>query len=347
MAHFVDESKIKVVSGKGGNGCVSFRREKYVSHGGPNGGDGGRGGHVVLVADPQITTLLDIGRQFLYQAGNGQHGMGRDRSGKSGKDLRLRLPVGTLVRDAETNELLADLDQPHLELEIARGGRGGRGNHAFATAVHQVPREAESGGPAEERELHLELKLMADVGLLGFPNAGKSTFLSAVSAAHPKIADYPFTTLAPQLGISEIDDVRRLVIADIPGLIEGASDGVGLGLEFLRHVERTRVLIHLLDPFERDLEALVADFRVIRKELAGYSATLADRPIITAINKVDLLPPDEAQELLGAFSAAIDEPVLGLSAATGQGTRGLLERCWEALRASADELDGTGSGETG
>lgn len=334
MAHFVDESTIKVASGKGGNGCVSFHREKYVPRGGPNGGNGGRGGHVILVADPQITTLLDIGRQYLYQAEHGQHGMGRDRFGKSGSDLRLRLPVGTLVRDSETGDLLADLDQADLELEIARGGRGGRGNKAFATAVHQTPREAEDGGPSEEHELHLELKLMADVGLLGFPNAGKSTFLSAVSAAHPKIADYPFTTLAPQLGISELDDVRRLVIADIPGLIEGAADGVGLGHEFLRHVERTRVLIHLLDPFDRDIDQLVADFRVIRRELLDYSATLAERPIVTAINKLDLLPPADADALLGDFADAIGEPVVGLSAATGRGVRPLLEKCWEALEAA-------------
>lgn len=338
MAHFVDETFIKVVSGKGGNGCVSFLREKYMPRGGPDGGNGGRGGHVVLATDGQITTLLDIGRQFLYQAGKGQHGMGRDRSGKAGKDLRLKLPIGTLVRDRETGELLADLDKADMELEIVRGGRGGRGNAMFATAVHQTPREAEDGGESEERELHLELKLMADVGLLGFPNAGKSTFLSAVSAAHPKIADYPFTTLAPQLGIAEIDDVRRLVIADIPGLIEGASQGVGLGIEFLRHVERTRVLIHLLDPFDRDLDGLVADFRVIRQELVGYSEKLAERPIVTVINKLDLLPPDDAKQLIADFSAAIGEPVLGLSAATGRGTKPLLERCWVALHPHPDDV---------
>lgn len=329
--HFVDEAKIVVRSGVGGAGCVSFRREKYVARGGPDGGDGGRGGHVILEADPQITTLLDIGRRHLYEAERGQHGMGKNKHGRNGKDMLLKLPVGTLVRAASNAELLVDLDEPGMRVVIAEGGRGGRGNKQFATATYQTPREAESGGDQVELELALELKLMADVGLLGLPNAGKSTFLSRVSAAHPKIADYPFTTLAPQLGIAELDLERRLVLADIPGLIEGASDGVGLGMEFLRHVERTRVLLHLLDPFDRDLEQLTADFRVIRTELERYSSELVKRPIVTAINKVDLIPKDDRKALVRDLSKAIGEPVLELSGATGQGLTAVLETVWDRL----------------
>lgn len=338
--HFVDEAVIMVRSGAGGDGCVSFRREKYVARGGPDGGDGGRGGHVFVEADSQKTTLLDIGRQYLYQAERGQHGMGKNRHGRQGKDLTLKLPIGTLIRDSGTGELLTDLDTHGKVVQIAAGGKGGKGNKMFATAVHQTPRESEPGGTLVEIELALELKLMADVGLLGLPNAGKSTFLSQVSAAHPKIADYPFTTLAPQLGIAELGVERRLVIADIPGLIEGASDGVGLGIEFLRHIERTKILVHLLDPFDRDLDGLCEDFRVIRNELERYSEALAQRPIITVLNKSDLFPPDEYRELLTALSEFAGQPVLSLSAATGQGVREVLEAAWDQLvRVQANEAE--------
>ncbi|MFQ5653574.1 MAG: GTPase ObgE, partial [Planctomycetota bacterium] len=235
--HFVDEAVICVRSGRGGDGCVSFHRERRLPRGGPDGGDGGRGGHLILRAEAQISTLLDVGRSYLYAAENGRQGSGRTRTGRSGKDLLVRLPVGTIVRDRAGGGVLVDLDTDGMEWIAAAGGRGGRGNKSYATAVHRAPREWEAGGPGEERELALELKLVADVGLLGLPNAGKSTFLSRVSAAHPRIADYPFTTLTPQLGIAELDRERRIVVADIPGLIGGAHRGVGLGISFLRHLE--------------------------------------------------------------------------------------------------------------
>lgn len=333
---FVDEARITVKSGRGGDGSVSFRREKYVPRGGPDGGDGGRGGHVILVADPQITTLLDIGRARTFRAQSGDPGRGRNMSGRSGEDLRIPLPVGTVVRSFPEGEIIVDLERAGLEHVIARGGRGGRGNQAFATSTHQTPRECELGGDEEIRELALELKLVADVGLLGLPNAGKSTFLSRVSAAHPRIADYPFTTLAPQLGIVELDGERRMVVADIPGIIEGAHLGVGLGLDFLRHLERTRVLLHLLDPHGRDPEALIRDHQVIRAELAQHSAVFAGRPKVTVINKADLIPAEERGDLAAALSAATGEPVLWISGVTGEGLKPLIERLWATLAASPD-----------
>ena len=329
--HFVDEAVILVRSGKGGDGCMSFRREKYVPRGGPDGGNGGRGGHVTLVAEPQVTTLLDIGRRHLYAAESGRQGTGKNRYGRNGEDLRIPLPVGTLVRDRQSGELLHDLDTAGLEIIIAHGGKGGRGNKVFATATNQAPREWEPGEPEEERELALELKLMADVGLVGFPNAGKSTLLSHISAATPRIADYPFTTLAPQLGIVELDGERRLTVADIPGLIEGAHEGVGLGIEFLRHIERTGALIHLVDPQDRSLDEMLADYATLRGELEHYSAELLERPIVTAISKMDLLPEAEREEMTEAFSAAVGTPICGISGVTGAGVGALLERVWTAL----------------
>jgi GTP-binding protein len=328
---FVDEARITVMSGRGGDGCVSFRREKYVPRGGPDGGDGGRGGHVILVADPQITTLLDIGRARTYRAESGQAGRGRNQSGRSGEDLRIALPVGTVVRAHPGDEIVVDLDRPGLEHIIAHGGRGGRGNQNFATSTHQTPREYEPGGEEETRELFLELKLVADVGLLGLPNAGKSTVLSRVSAAHPRIADYPFTTLAPQLGIVELTGERRMVVADIPGIIEGAHRGVGLGLDFLRHLERTRALLHLLDPFGRDIDTLVREHRVIREELARHSPLFAERPKVTVINKADLVPSADREEIARALAAATGEPVHWISGVTGEGIPALLERLWAIL----------------
>lgn len=309
---------------------MSFRREKYVPRGGPDGGDGGRGGHVVLVANPQINTLLDIGRRHLYAAEKGRPGSGKNKYGRHGEDLRIELPVGTLVRDRATNELICDLSEPEQEIVVATGGRGGRGNKAFATATHQAPREWEPGGDEEERELALELKLMADVGLLGLPNAGKSTLLARISAATPRIADYPFTTLAPQLGIVELDTERRFVVADIPGIIEGAHEGVGLGIEFLRHIERTRVMIHLIDVHDRSDDQVAEDFHVIREELRSYSLELASRPIITVLSKADLLPPEAVAELREKVTPIIGECHV-ISAATGVGVAELLEIAWREV----------------
>ncbi len=331
--HFVDEAVILVRSGKGGAGCVSFRREKFVPRGGPDGGDGGRGGHVVLQSNPQLTSLFDLGHRHIYAAENGRPGGAKNCSGRNGADLLIGLPVGTQVSDRRTGDLLADLDRVDSSILVARGGAGGRGNKAFATATHQTPRECERGEDGVERELSLVLKLMADVGLVGLPNAGKSTLLSRVSAAHPRIADYPFTTLAPQLGIAVLDGERRLTFADIPGLIEGAHTGLGLGTEFLRHLERTRVLVHLLDPFERTVEDLVRDYRIIREELRLFSARLVERRVLTAIGKIDLIAEERRGALVAALSRAIGEPVLALSAVTGAGLSDLLEAAWSAVRA--------------
>ncbi len=332
MAHpFIDETVIRVRSGAGGNGCVSFRREKYEPRGGPDGGNGGRGGHVVLRGDENISTLLELGRNHLYSAVRGVAGMGKNRTGATGDDVVVRVPTGTLVRHAETAELIIDIQEHQQEYVIAKGGRGGRGNKSFATATHQAPRESEEGEPGVELEIALELKLMADVGLLGLPNAGKSTFLSRVSEARPRIASYPFTTLRPQLGIAELDVDRRIVIADIPGLIEGAHRGVGLGIEFLRHLERTRALVHLIDPFERTPEQLVEDHRVIRSEIGSYIIDLNDRPIVTVLSKADLIPKEERSTLSSALRSATGLEVIWISAATGEGISALLDASWHAL----------------
>ena len=286
MARFVDRVKIYVKAGDGGPGCVSFRREKYVPRGGPDGGDGGDGGDVILLADPQLLTLYDFYHQVHFRAENGRPGQGKKMKGRDGEDLILRVPVGTVVMDAETGEVLGDLTEPYQTLIVARGGKGGRGNAHFATPTRQAPRFAEPGKPGEERWLILELKLIADVGLVGLPNAGKSTLLSRISAARPKIADYPFTTLEPNLGVVKLPDGETFVVADLPGLIEGAHKGVGLGHEFLRHVERTRVLLFVLSV---DREDLYADYQVLKKELKLYNPALLQKDYLIAINKIDLL----------------------------------------------------------
>ncbi len=289
---FVDEASIEVIAGNGGNGVASFRREKYVPRGGPDGGDGGRGGSVYLEADPGMNTLVDYHYHPHRRAAAGGAGGGQQKHGAKGADLILPVPAGTVARDAETGELIADLTEPGERMMVARGGRGGLGNTHFATATRQAPREAQRGEPGAEIALDLELKLIADVGLVGYPNAGKSTLLSVVSAARPKIADYPFTTLVPNLGVVEIGDVSRgrgtsFVMADIPGLIEGAAQGVGLGHEFLRHVERTRLLLHLIDggATERDPWD---EFETINRELSEYSAELGARPQVVVLTKMDL-----------------------------------------------------------
>ncbi len=324
---FFDEAKIFAQAGNGGNGCVSFRREKYVPMGGPDGGHGGKGGDVILVVNPRLNTLLSFRKRSHFKAERGAHGEGKKKQGKSGKDMLIQVPAGTVVREAETGDLMADLVNPNDRAVVARGGRGGRGNSAFASSTNQAPRWAEKGEPGKARWVTLELKLLADVGIIGAPNAGKSTLLAAVTAARPKIADYPFTTLVPNLGVALVDD-REIVLADIPGLIEGAHAGAGLGDRFLRHVERTRVLIHLLDGA---LDDPLAAFDAINRELAQFDPRLATKPQITALNKIDL--PDAQARWPGLQKAMARRGIdaFAISAATGQGVR-------ELLRAAADRL---------
>jgi len=324
---FIDEAVIEVEAGRGGDGCVSFRREKHVPRGGPDGGDGGDGGSIMLIADTHLSTLLDFHYKRRYKAGSGGHGSGSTRKGRNGKSLALRVPVGTLVYDAATGALLADLSRAGMRFVAARGGKGGRGNAHFATPTRQTPRFAEKGLPGERRTLRLELKLLADVGIVGMPNAGKSTLISRISAAKPKIADYPFTTLVPNLGVVQYQD-QSFVVADIPGLIEGAHAGVGLGHQFLRHVERARLLLYLLDvsPFATapPLEA----FETLQRELELYNPDLARKPALVALNKIDALAPDE-RAALDAVRCAIEShgyEVFPISAYTGEGLEALLAR---------------------
>jgi len=325
---FIDEAEIHVRAGKGGDGCMSFRREKFVDLGGPDGGTGGDGGDVILRATPSVETLLDFKGKHHWRARNGMPGQGSDCTGLCGNELVIDLPVGTMVHDAGTGVLLKDLAEPGDRCCIARGGRGGRGNRSFATATQQAPREFESGVPGEERQLRLELKLIADVGLVGLPNAGKSTLLSRVTQARPKIAAYPFTTLRPQLGIAELGGGRRVVLADIPGLIEGAHTGAGLGDAFLRHIERTRVIVHVIDVCPPGDAPPVAAYHAIRAELREHSDTLAQKPELVAANKLDLTGGEEAAREL---ADAIGLPVIEISAATGQGIDRLMERIWTLL----------------
>jgi len=326
---FYDEAKIWVQAGRGGNGAVAFRREKFVPRGGPAGGDGGDGGDVVLRVDPQLNTLVHFQRQSHFRAGSGTHGRGKDQTGARGEDVVIRVPPGTVVRDATSSTTLADLVAPGQSVVVAHGGRGGRGNARFATASHQAPRLAEKGASGEERWLYLELRLLADVGLIGIPNAGKSTLLAAVSAARPKIAEYPFTTLEPNLGVVTVDDEQSFVLADLPGLIEGAHAGAGLGHEFLRHIQRTRLLIHVLDGADPEV---LARFDQINHELELFSPALAERPQLVAFNKMDL--PD-AQVHWPPVQAALRARQLtahAISAATGQGVSGLMRQAARLVR---------------
>jgi len=319
---FFDEAKIYVKGGQGGNGCVSFRREKFEPLGGPNGGNGGRGASVCLVADPNINTLIEFKKRSHFKAERGEHGRGKSQYGKSGKDWVIPVPLGTVVRDFETGQLIADLAYPGQTAVVAQGGRGGRGNEMFKSSTNQAPRIAERGEPGDERWITLELKLIADVGLVGIPNAGKSTFLASVSAARPKIADYPFTTLEPNLGVVTVDD-GSFVLADIPGLIEGAHQGSGLGHKFLRHIERNRVLIHVLDGLSANP---VLDYDQIRQELALFDQKLSEKSEIVVLNKIDL-PDVQARlsEWQTTFSLRGLE-LLAMSAATGQGTKAVLRK---------------------
>lgn len=326
---FVDEVRIHVRGGRGGDGCVSFRREKYVPKGGPDGGDGGRGGSVFLVAKAGIDTLLDLAGRHHYHAENGRPGSGANCTGRSGEDLVVPVPTGTLVYDDLSGRLLKDLVHDGERVCVARGGRSGHGNAHFASATQQAPRTAEPGLPGQERTLRLELKLIADVGLVGLPNAGKSTLLARLTQARPKIADYPFTTRAPHLGIMELPGFRRLVLADLPGLIEGAHEGVGLGDAFLRHIERTRVIVHLVDlcPPEGAPTPTEA-YRIIRGELEKYSAALAHRAEIVAGSKLDLT---EASAALSVLRNELGVPVFGISGVTGAGLRELAEEMWTVV----------------
>jgi GTP-binding protein len=331
---FVDEVRVRVEAGDGGRGCMSFRREKYVPRGGPNGGDGGHGGDVVLAVDPGLSTLVDLSYPQHLRAGRGEHGRGKDQHGARGADLVLRVPPGTLVYEASSEEPLADLRAAGERAIVARGGRGGRGNARFATPTNRAPRRAEPGTPGERRELRLELRILADAGLLGFPNVGKSTLIAAVSAARPRVADYPFTTLAPHLGVVRVDDETSFVLADVPGLVPGAHAGHGLGARFLRHLARTAVLVHLLDVSGLSGRDPIADFDALNQELALASPALAAKPQIVAAGKLDLAETRARLPAVRASLAARGIPLHAVSGATGVGTRALVNRVAEAVRAA-------------
>jgi GTP-binding protein len=326
---FFDEVKIYVRSGDGGDGCVAFRREKYVPFGGPSGGNGGAGGDVYLVVDRNLNTLVHFKKRIHFKAERGARGSGKNQQGKGGEDRLVPVPPGTMVYDADTGELLADLVEDGKKTRVARGGRGGRGNATFATPTNQAPRVAEHGEPAEERWLRLELKLIADVGVIGMPNAGKSTLLSVVSAARPKIAAYPFTTLQPNLGVVSVDEYQTFVLADVPGLIEGASEGAGLGHQFLRHVERTRLLIHLLDGAALDP---LQDYETINQELGQFSARLAAKPQIVVLNKMDLPDAQAWWPLVEEAMQARGVEAHAISAVSREGVRTLMRRTYELLQ---------------
>ncbi len=328
---FIDEAKIYVKAGNGGRGCVSFRREKYVPKGGPDGGNAGRGGDVIFAADARLTSLLDFQYRREFKAERGEHGMGSLCSGRDGLDLKIKVPVGTVIKDFDTGELLADLTQDGQEYLSCKGGRGGKGNAHFATSTHQTPRFAQPGEAGTERTLKLELKLLADVGIIGFPNAGKSTLISHISAAKPKIADYPFTTLAPHLGIVKFGDFGGFVVADIPGLIEGAHEGKGLGIRFLKHIERTRIFIHLLDLSPLTGRDPKKDFEVVNNELKAFNPELAERPQVVALNKIDITGAEESARELLNFFGRLGIKVFAVSAATGKGLDALVNHVGSEL----------------
>src|SRR5512138_1096298 len=334
---FVDEVKIFVRSGDGGAGCVSFRREKFIPYGGPDGGDGGKGGDVIFEATPALATLLELRIRPHLKAGRGRNGMGKDRHGANGDDLKILVPVGTIIRDTETGEELADLTEAGNEVLLLKGGRGGQGNARFATATHRAPKFAQPGEPGEERWLRLELKLMADVGLLGFPSVGKSSLITKVSAARPKIADYPFTTLAPNLGVVPYKNYRTFVMADIPGLIEGAHEGAGLGHRFLKHVERTDILLHMLDLSWMPERDPIREYRALNRELALFNPQLAEKRQIIVINKVDLPAVRKNLAQVLPWFAEQGLAVFPVSAATGEGIPALLDEIARYLWGKAEE----------
>ena len=333
---FVDEAYIDIAAGDGGNGCVSFRHEKYKEFGGPNGGDGGRGGHVFAVADPNLNTLVDFRYSRRHEAKRGQHGMGSDMFGAMGDDITLKMPVGTIITDAETGEVLYELLQPGEVLMIAKGGDGGFGNMRFKSAINRAPRQKTPGWPGEKKELKLELKVLADVGLLGMPNAGKSTLIAAISNARPKIADYPFTTLHPNLGVVRVGPEQSFVLADVPGLIEGASDGAGLGHLFLRHLQRTRLLLHMIDfaPFDETVDP-VAQAKAIVSELKKYDKALYDKPRWLVLNKLDMVPVEEREARVKDFIKRFKYkgPVFEISALTREGCETLIKTIFQHIKA--------------
>lgn len=329
---FIDEVEIYVIAGSGGSGALTFRTEKHVPRGGPDGGDGGRGGAIVFEVDPNLSTLLDFRPNKKYKAERGGDGMGKKQFGKHGPDLVLKVPPGTQVYDAETGKLLLDL-AAHIQREVLLpGGRGGRGNVHFVSSVHQTPKFAEKGEPGEEKRIRLELKLLADVGLLGYPNVGKSTLLAAISAARPKIADYPFTTLVPNLGVVRVDDFTNFVMADVPGLIENASEGAGLGIQFLKHLERTRLLVHLLDVSGFTGRDPLEDFAIINRELVAFSAELAKLPQIVAFSRIDLLADRTSLVALREHFEAQGHSVFPISGVTGEGVHDLVIEVWKRLQ---------------
>ncbi|MFM1907684.1 MAG: GTPase ObgE [Pseudomonadota bacterium] len=333
---FVDEAYIDVAAGDGGNGCVSFRHEKYKEFGGPNGGDGGRGGHVFAVADPNLNTLVDYRFSRRHDAKRGEHGMGSDMFGAAGDDITLKMPVGTIISDAETGEVLFELLKAGEVITIAKGGDGGFGNMRFKSAINRAPRQKTPGWPGEKRELKLELKVLADVGLLGMPNAGKSTLISAISNARPRIADYPFTTLHPNLGVVRVGPEQSFVVADLPGLIEGASEGAGLGHLFLRHLQRTRLLLHVIDmaPFDDSVDT-VAQAKAIVNELKKYDQNLYEKPRWLVLNKLDMVPSDKRAELVKAFVKKLKfkGPVFEISALTREGCEHLIKTIYQHVAA--------------
>jgi len=336
---FVDEATIKVIAGKGGSGSASFRREKYVQFGGPDGGDGGKGGSIVLLAQSGLNTLVDFRHAKVFKAENGESGRGRQMYGKGGEDNIIHVPLGTLVYNVETEELMGDLVEDGQQLVVARGGKGGIGNLHFKSSTNRAPRKFTEGDQGEARELRLELKVLADVGLLGFPNAGKSTLISAVSAARPKIADYPFTTLYPNLGVVRIDHSRSFVIADIPGLIEGAAEGAGLGIQFLKHLQRTRLLLHLVELEPLDGSDPAVQVRALAAELERFSADLAASPRWLVFSKADLLEPDTAKQIVSELLEQLEweGPYYLISSVTRQGTDQLMQNVMTALEGMADE----------
>ena len=331
---FLDQAKIYLKSGDGGDGCVSFRREKFIPRGGPNGGDGGRGGHVIARASADLNTLIDFRYRQHFRAARGGHGMGKDRTGAAGPDIVMDLPLGTQVLAEDGKTLIADLAQPGQTVTLARGGAGGLGNVHFKSSTNRAPRQSTPGEPGEERWVWLRLKLLADAGLLGLPNAGKSTFLAAVSRARPKIADYPFTTLQPKLGVVTVDD-EPFVIADIPGLIEGAHEGAGLGDRFLGHVERCRVLIHLVDGTQEDVAEA---YGIVRRELEAYDRRLSERPELVCLNKADALAEEEIETRSAALGVASGRPVFVTSGATGRGVPEVLRAAWREIEAARAEV---------
>ena len=329
---FIDEAKITVISGNGGDGCVSFRREKFVPKGGPNGGDGGKGGDVVVLADANMSSLLDYRYKKEYKAPNGQPGRGKDQHGKSGSDLIIPVPSGTVITSCEDEETLSDLVEDGQRFTVAEGGDGGRGNSRFVSPTNRAPREAESGRRGVRKEVRLELKILADVGILGFPNAGKSTLISKISAARPKISGYPFTTLVPNLGVVSYGDHQSFVIADIPGIIEGAHKGLGLGIQFLKHVERTRLLVHMLDLDPMSGRDPVEDYDKINSELKEYSAKLAEKPQLVVLNKIDIAEAGERSVDTARQLKKRDVETLTISAVTGEGSQQLVYSIGERLR---------------